>query len=106
MRVFEITGKSQAQISNWIQEDKTMTQTTEQCYCVSEEPQGIRPGPNAKTRMVAERDCPCCNGDGYTYKDGAEQFDRARVIASEWWNGQAWYTLSSRQKEIAWMEAE
>ncbi len=27
MRVFEITGKSQAQISNWIQGDKTMTQT-------------------------------------------------------------------------------
>ncbi len=25
MRVFETTGKSQAQISNWIHEDKTMT---------------------------------------------------------------------------------
>ncbi len=82
-----------------------MMTNKQKCWCVSEEPQGIRPGPNAPTREVAERDCPCCGGDGMVTPAGADLFEKARMYASEWWNGKPWHALDSRQKGAAWMEA-
>ncbi len=74
------------------------------CYCVSEEPQGIRPGPSAPTRAVAERDCPCCGGDGLVLPGDLLLFEHARIIATEWWNGKPWHSLTTAQKAAAWME--
>ena len=34
------------------------------CVCLSEEPQGIRPGPNAQTRLESDSKCPHCGGEG------------------------------------------
>ncbi len=73
------------------------------CYCVSEEPQGVRPGPNAPTHEVAERDYPCCGGTGLVLAGDLLLFEHAR-IAAEWWNGQHWYSLTTQQKQTAWME--
>lgn len=35
-----------------------------QCPCLSDQPQGIRPGPNAPTRLEADPRCKSCNGEG------------------------------------------
>ena len=37
---------------------------SERCICVTEQPQGIRPGPNAQTRLEADPKCHACNGEG------------------------------------------
>ncbi len=34
------------------------------CICLSEQPQGIRPGPNAPVRLEADRGCSFCGGTG------------------------------------------
>ena len=35
-----------------------------QCPCLSEQPQGIRPGPNAPVRLESDPRCKHCNGAG------------------------------------------
>ena len=34
------------------------------CICLSEQPQGIRPGPNAPIRVESDPKCPLCGGEG------------------------------------------
>jgi hypothetical protein len=34
------------------------------CPCLDEQPQGIRPSPNANTRLEYDPRCPHCNGEG------------------------------------------
>ena len=37
---------------------------TVHCGCLHEEPQGIRPGPNAPVRIEADPKCSHCGGEG------------------------------------------
>lgn len=41
-----------------------MTINNQKCVCLHDEPQGIRPGPNARTRPQADPKCYFCGGSG------------------------------------------
>lgn len=38
--------------------------TQQKCICLTEQPQGTRPGPNAEIRLTAEPKCQWCGGSG------------------------------------------
>lgn len=58
-----------------------------------------------------ERYCPVSNclwrmSSGPCRKHASQfQINRAKIIASEWWNGQPWDALTPQQQADAWMEA-
>ena len=54
---------------------------TKKCLCLHEQPQGIRPGPNAKTRLEADRKCRLCGGEGTLTVRTTHEAGQPREIA-------------------------
>jgi hypothetical protein len=71
---------------------------TMKCPCVHEEPQGIRPGPDAPIRMEANPTCELCGGEGTitAQQEYDDCLDSEWSDAAEWEDQQQMETGASR----------
>ena len=61
-----------------------MTIRNQKCVCLHEEPQGIRPGPNAKTRLQADPKCCFCGGRGTLTIDVSHDPPPCPIRGADW----------------------
>lgn len=60
------------------------------CECVCEQPQGIRPGPNARVRLEADARCGQCGGTGeIDAVDGVDRYAE-KTLRVIWSQGTCW----------------